>query len=292
MVFIFLLCGMPVLPAKDLHRQVINELINLYEERELNALARHYLNDRFHCDAIKLGMNAPVTYDEALLAKDLKLLRAAMPLQYVVGCAHFMGYRFICTPKVLIPRPETEELVGWIQEDLNDLPLKAPTLLDIGTGTGCIPISLKLTHPELTVSGTDISPQAIALATENAQTLKAQVRFMQQDILKEPLTGAYDIIVSNPPYIPNSEKALMHRNVIGYEPALALFVPDEDPLLFYRIIAQKAKKHLMAKGLLYFEIHESLKDQVIELLKFEGFAQISVRKDLQGKDRMIKAIQG
>lgn len=283
---------MPVLPAKDLHRQVINELINLYEEREVNTLARNYLQDRFHCDAIKLGMNAPVAYDESLLAKDLQLLRAAMPLQYVVGFTQFMGHRFRCTKAALIPRPETEELVAWIIDLLQGQPEPNLKILDIGTGTGCIPISLQLACPQIEAVGMDIAPEAIALAYENAKTLQAKVNFTQADVLSDPLGAGWDLIVSNPPYIPVKEKASMHQNVLAYEPEQALFVPNEDPLLFYRAIAQKAKVALGPKGYLFFEVHESFSEAVVKLLKREGFRQVALREDFQGKDRMLRAERG
>ncbi|WP_268123259.1 peptide chain release factor N(5)-glutamine methyltransferase [Roseivirga pacifica] len=275
-------------PAKDLHRQVINQLLNLYEEREVNALAKHYLHDRFHADAMKLAMNSPIHYDENLLKHDLRLLRAGTPLQHVVGFAEFYGRRFKSTPAALIPRPETEELVNWILEDNHQVNHQIK-LLDIGTGTGCIPISLSLEAENISAEGIDIAEDAIDLASLNARQLEAKVDFNRLDILNEKLTeSTYDIIVSNPPYIPEQEKAQMHINVLKHDPALALFVPDNDPLLFYRVITEQATKALKPKGKLYFEIHEQFGEDVLALLKPNGFTDCELRKDLQGKDRMVK----
>ncbi len=276
-------------PAKDLLRQVINELTNLYEEREVTALAKHYLQDRFRVDAIKLAMNSPVHFDVKLLAHDLRLLRASMPLQHVVGFGEFYGRRFRTGPEALIPRPETEELVNWVIEEIRELGNQEISVLDIGTGTGCIPITLALELEKAKVAGVDISEQALHLAKQNAQQLKADVEFFLLDILTEDIEGAYDVIISNPPYIPESDKEQMHSNVLEHEPELALFVPNDDPLLFYSTIAQKALKVLKAKGLLYFEIHESFGNQVVELLQLMGYSNVTLKQDLQGKDRMIRA---
>ena len=212
-------------PAKDLLRQVINELANLYEEREVSALARHYLHDRFHVDSMKLAMNSPIHFDEKLMLHDLRLLRAATPLQHVVGFGEFYGRRFKCGPEALIPRPETEELVDWIIQGIGELGNWEISVLDIGTGTGCIPITLGLEAPKIQTQGIDISEGALSLASKNAEQLKANTTFHQLDILKEELNGQYNIIVSNPPYIPESDKVQMHSNVLEHEPELALFVP-------------------------------------------------------------------
>lgn len=270
-------------------RQVINELANLYEEREVTALARHYLHDRFHVDAMKLAMNSPIHFDEKLMMHDLSLLRASTPLQHVVGFGEFYGRRFKCSPEALIPRPETEELVSWVIQGIEELGNSEISVLDIGTGTGCIPVTLTLALKGLKAEGIDISKEALALAQKNAEQLKADVGFRLLDILEESLTGQYDVIVSNPPYIPESDKVQMHRNVLEHEPGLALFVPNNDPLLFYRVIAQKAKMVLNPKGLLYFEIHESFGAEVKALLQSEGYSGVIVQQDLQGKDRMVRA---
>ncbi|WP_420388136.1 peptide chain release factor N(5)-glutamine methyltransferase [Roseivirga sp.] len=264
-------------------------MANLYEEREVSALARHYLHDRFHVDAMKLAMNSPIHFDEKLMHHDLRLLRAATPLQHVVGFGEFYGRRFKCGPEALIPRPETEELVNWVIEGIRELGKQEIYLLDIGTGTGCIPITLALEISGLKADGIDISTKALNLAMRNAELLKADVTFSELNILEEDLNGQYDIIVSNPPYIPESDKNQMHSNVLEHEPGQALFVPNNDPLLFYRTIAQKAQPSLNAGGLLYFEIHESYGPEVKSLLEDEGYNQVTIRKDLQSKDRMVMA---
>ena len=276
-------------PAKDLLRQVINELANLYEEREVSALARHYLHDRFHVDSMKLAMNSPIHFDEKLMLHDLRLLRAATPLQHVVGFGEFYGRRFKCGPEALIPRPETEELVDWVIQGIGKLGNWEISVLDIGTGTGCIPITLGLEAPKIQTQGIDISEGALSLASKNAEQLKANTTFHQLDILNEKLNGQYNIIVSNPPYIPESDKVQMHSNVLEHEPELALFVPNNDPLLFYRTIAQKAKTALSKNGKLYFEIHESYGDATKALLESEGYSEVIIKQDLQGKDRMVRA---
>ena len=279
------------MPAKDLLRQVINELANLYEEREVTALARHYLHDRFHVDSMKLAMNSPIHFDEKLLHHDMRLLRASTPLQHVVGFGEFYGRKFKCGPEALIPRPETEELVNWVIEDHHQITSSSNhpfSILDIGTGTGCIPITLALELKGLKATGLDISNEALTLAKKNAELLKAEVDFIQLDILENVLIDSYDIIISNPPYIPESDKAQMHSNVLEHEPDLALFVPNEDPLLFYRTIAQKAKTALKPSGKLYFEIHESYGPDVKQLLETEGYSNITIKQDLQGKDRLVK----
>ena len=276
--------------AKDLLRQVINELSNLYDDGEAMAMAMRYLHDRFHSDRMKVALNTPIHIDEQMLKHDLELLKVGTPLQHVVGFTEFFGHRFKCDPNALIPRPETEELVNWIIDSIRDIEINDKhSILDIGTGTGCIPISLSLAHPESQTFGFDVSEEALILAKENSSTLKANARFEQHDILAEDLkSNGFDVIVSNPPYIPWKEKAEMHTNVVAHDPELALFVPDDDPLLFYRVIAEKAKIGLKANGLLFFEIHEGYGKQVVDLLNMMGFNEIILRQDLNGKDRMIK----
>jgi len=281
---------MPQKPAKELLRQVINELANLYEEREVTALAKHYLEDRFHVDSMKLAMNMPVSFDDHLMQHDLKLLRASTPLQHVVGFGEFYGRKFQCGPEALIPRPETEELVNWVIAEISESGSLETRVLDIGTGTGCIPITLALETEGLKANGIDISNEALALANKNAEQLKAKVSFNKLDILDQEIPSKYDIIISNPPYIPESDHEHMHSNVLEYEPKLALFVPNDDPLLFYRVIAQKAKSALLNSGHLFFEIHESYGKQVVELLQNEGYSEIELRQDMQDKNRMVRGI--
>ena len=210
------------------------------------------------------------------------------PIQYILGETQFFGLNFKVTPAVLIPRAETEELVDWIITDEGD---RSQSLLDIGTGSGCIPVAIDKNTRMTRVEGWDISEKALEVARLNATRNGSKVQFGKQDIFNP--TGMaelpkWDVIVSNPPYVLNEEAGLMAKNVLDFEPHLALFVPDNDPLLFYRTIAQFAKKHLSQQGRLYFEINERMGEAMATLLQEYGFNEILTRKDLQGKVRMIR----
>lgn len=209
------------------------------------------------------------------------------PIQHIVGFAYFCEHRFQVTPDTLIPRPETEELVHLIAQ-ANDG--KKRNILDIGTGTGCIPITLKRLLPACRLTAWDISEQALAVARHNAQNLAVEVNFQLMDALDPITMEQYDVIVSNPPYIPASDQAEMHPNVLDHEPGQALFVPEEDPLLFYREIGKFGRTHLLPGGQLYFEIHERYGLEVQLLLTGQGYQQVSIVKDLNGKDRMLRAV--
>ena len=226
-------------------------------------------------------------------------LEEGEPIQYVLGRACFCGRSFAVAPGVLIPRPETEELCRLI---MNTHPSESMNILDIGTGSGCIAITLALEMPDAEVEAVDISPEALAIAGANAARLGAKVSFHQYDILSEdspplgrgrgwvaPSTPKYDIIVSNPPYICERERADMERNVLDYEPHTALFVPDDDPLLFYRTIGQKALTMLAPGGILCFEINPLYCDQLIELLRSQGYGEVEAVSDSFGKRRFVKA---
>lgn len=209
------------------------------------------------------------------------------PIQYILGTTEFYGLSFHCFAGVLIPRPETEELVQWIIQENKHL---RPTVLDIGTGTGCIAISLQKNIPHSTVLACDISPVCIESAQHNAKRNNAQVSVLAYDILHETPDFEFpelDIIVSNPPYVRETEKSLMERNVLDHEPGLALFVPDENPLIFYNRIADFAKSHLKNQGRLYFEINEAFGPECCNMLQEKGFSGIVLKKDIYGKDRMI-----
>lgn len=231
-----------------------------------------------------------LTEEEAeKLERSLQRLAAHEPIQYVLGQAPFYGRWFKVRPGVLIPRPETEELVHRIisRHQQN----RALKILDIGTGSGCIAISLALELAGSRVMALDVSEAALALAKENAVRLQADVQFIQADILKEVPAEAegLDILVSNPPYVMEREAQLMQPNVLEWEPHLALFVKNDDPLLFYRRITEHATKLLKPGGSLYFEINEACGDGVAELLRQAGFTAIAILKDMQGKDRMAEA---
>jgi release factor glutamine methyltransferase len=215
-------------------------------------------------------------------------LLAGRPIQYITGKAWFMGEPYIVNDQVLIPRPETEELVDWVIE-YAAIKGKALRILDIGTGSGCIAIAIKKALPEAIVSAIDISTSAIKIAAANAAALKADIEFIALDILNTAfLPDQYDVIVSNPPYIPMQEMKNMELQVTDHEPNIALFVPDEDPLMFYKAIARLAKLHLSTNGQLFFEIHYDQGDAMIALLDDMHF-HAELRTDLFGKDRMIRA---
>ena len=217
-------------------------------------------------------------------------MRHFEPIQYILGETEFYGLPFKVTPATLIPRPETEELVDWIIANCNKNP---KTLLDIGTGSGCIAIALAKNLPAVKVSAMDISEEALKVASENAIYNKVTVNFSKKDILgTSTLPQKYDVIISNPPYVRNSEKEMMQKNVLDFEPASALFVEDDNPLLFYSKIAKLAKNYLNPNGFLFFEINEYLSKEVIQLLERESFSEIELKQDFFGKDRMIKCTLG
>ena len=227
-------------------------------------------------------------------------LQQDKPIQYITGEAWFYGLRFEVNENTLIPRPETEELVEWI---LNSPITQNPsliTILDIGTGTGCIPIALKANLSQANVTAIDVSKKALEVAKRNAESNKVEINFIQANILdvedllilttpNSQLPASIDIIVSNPPYVRNIEKLEIKKNVLDYEPHLALFVEDTDALLFYRKIAQLALKSLSPKGLLFFEINQYLGKETVELLQNLGFKNIELKKDMFGNDRMVKS---
>jgi release factor glutamine methyltransferase len=215
-------------------------------------------------------------------------LSTGRPVQYVIGKAEFCGEEFMVREGVLIPRPETEELVMWAMECATGI--KNPKILDVCTGSGCIAIALKKRLSNADVTAIDLSDKAIEIATENSSQLNADVEIIKDDALKglQTLQGRkFDIIVSNPPYIPQSEMAAMHINVTHHEPHIALFVDDADPLIFYREIARAAKTLLSEDGFLLFEIHETLATETAEMLSHEGFHDIDIRYDFRQKPRMI-----
>jgi release factor glutamine methyltransferase len=216
-------------------------------------------------------------------------LMAHRPVQYVLGEADFSGLKFYVDENVLIPRPETEELVDWILKDVNGDP---QSVLDIGTGSGCIPVALKRRNPLLEVAACDISAGALKIAAANAVANNAEINFFYCDILDEgtwPQIQQFDIIVSNPPYIPEAKQAPMHQNVLGYEPHLALFTPDDNPYVFYEKIGRFGMDHLAVNGKLYFEIYEEGAREVETILKSLGYVHVELKNDLYGRPRMVAA---
>lgn len=280
---------------------------NSYAEEELNGIVFLTLNFITGLSQTQLHAFPETQLSEAqiqMLLLSAKKLQTGMPVQYVLGETEFFGLKLKVNPSVLIPRPETEELVSWVLEEkevkgerlegegLKAESLKPKAILDIGTGSGCIPIAIKKNWLEAEVFGLDISAEALQTAQKNALLNQVEVQFFQQDILnfipiKEALP--YSIIVSNPPYITPNEQKQMHQNVLDFEPQQALFVPENDPLLFYSAIAAYASFMLEKNGLLFFEVNEKYGQQVVDLLIAHGFAGVELRKDLSGKNRMVKA---
>jgi len=216
-------------------------------------------------------------------------LRSFEPIQYILGETEFYDLTFRLSPNVLIPRPETEELVDWI---IKDKPIPSVRILDVGTGSGCIPVTLKRHLKQATVSACDISPDVLRTAKNNAVLNQVEIEFFELDILKSAdlvFSEKLNILVSNPPYIRNSEKRLMQPNVLRFEPHLALFVDDNNPLIFYRALAKFGRNNLVPGGLVYLEINEALGKECCALLEQEGFSNVLLRQDLNGNDRMIRA---
>ena len=264
------------------YEELWKPLTKLYDAREAKAIARLVLEERFGLTMADVLCGK--TGDDAVLRHIQQRLLQGEPVQYVLGVAEFGGRQFRVAPGVLIPRPETLELCQWVEEE------RGTTILDIGTGSGCIACTLAAELPEAQVTAWDISEAALSVARENAKRTNVHVSFEQVDALNIPLTpDKWDIIISNPPYICEQERATMERHVLDYEPSLALFVPDEDPLLFYRAIADYARQSLTAGGSLFFEINPLYAEQLKSLLSAMSYHHIEVRDDQYGKPRMIKA---
>ncbi|GAA6772919.1 peptide chain release factor N(5)-glutamine methyltransferase [Flavobacterium sp. CGRL2] len=251
------------------------------------------LEEKHKLRQIDLALNHELTFEEndfVIWDELLKQLKKEVPIQYLLGKTNFYGLDFEVNENVLIPRPETEELVEWIiNENSNPDKSKKTKILDIGTGSGCIAISLAKNLPNAEVYGIDVSKKAIETAKRNAVKNNVDVTFVLLDILEtEELRCNFDIIVSNPPYVRNLEKEEIKKNVLDYEPHLALFVEDNDALIFYKKIASLAQKRLFEKGKLYFEINQYLGKEMIELLENMDFKNVELRKDIYDNDRMIK----
>ncbi|MCB9046642.1 MAG: peptide chain release factor N(5)-glutamine methyltransferase [Chitinophagales bacterium] len=267
-------------------------LLAVYDDREATAIAQEvmeYITGASRLQRITDKDKLLTTHQQSDYDRIVPLLLSATPLQYVLGRAFFMGHEFKVNEHVLIPRPETEELVQWILDDHKG---GSPKILDIGTGSGCIPISLKLGLPKADVTSVDISIGAIGVAEENAKRLQADVTFILLDFLDKDEWAAlpsYDVIVSNPPYIPETEQDSIHANVKDYEPEQALFVPGDDPQLFYRHIAEFGHTHLKEGGIVYCELHVDHAEQTQELFVKEGYKAVELMKDMHGNNRMLKA---
>lgn len=274
-----------------IYKESVQRLVGLYGAAEATSMVAILFEDLLGISKQELirkpKAKLEIGHIERLEDAIGKLL-SHIPIQHIVGFTYFLNRKFFVGQEVLIPRPETEELVMLICKE-NKLP--SPSILDIGTGSGCIPISLALNIPQSKVYAVDISAEALRLAEKNAQNLKAKVTFRKLDILEEVWTEPLDILVSNPPYIPLLERASISKNVVDHEPAIALFVPDEDPLIFYRRIGETGIKILRPEGRLYVEIHEKLAKKTAALFTQQGYRGVTIHQDLNGKERMVSAIR-
>lgn len=276
---------------KAIVKQISEGLTDSYSTGEISALTRIIAMELLGVSQMAYFLKDNITLtaeQEALLDSTIERLKKQEPIQYILGYSDFCGLRFKVTPATLIPRPETSELVEWVASETTG----SESILDIGTGSGCIAVSLANKLPQSKVTAWDISHEALAVAAENSKANGCSVAFEQVDILAYQPTGElFDIIVSNPPYIKENEKETMHANVLDWEPHTALFVPDSDPLLFYRAIAEKGLTILKPGGRLYFEINRAHGKETMEMLATLGYTSIELRKDFADNDRMIKAVK-
>jgi len=278
--------------GKELYTSLYQGILPAIEDlREAQAISRWILEYAFQGDLATIVLDKPLAITQAQqqwLAGVIERIKQHEPIQYILEEASFLGREFQVSPAVLIPRPETEELVYEIIQG-NAQPGLA--ILDIGTGSGCIAITLQKALPEAQVDALDISPQALNIARLNAQRWQSTIQLIEADILHDPLPNKrWDIIVSNPPYVRPSEQRWMHQRVLAYEPKQALFVPDDAPLVFYERIITLALLHLKQGGRIYFEINEAFGSAIAHLLAMAGFETIQIRQDLQGKDRWVVAV--
>ena len=276
---------------KAIAKQISEGLCSCYTVGEITALTRIIATELLGVSQMAYFLKDNITLtaeQETLLDNAIERLKKQEPIQYILGYSDFCGLRFKVTPATLIPRPETSELVEWIASEATG----CESILDIGTGSGCIAVSLASKMTQSTVTAWDISNDALAVAAENSKANGQAVTFEQVDILAyQPTAGKqFDIIVSNPPYIKENEKEAMHSNVLDWEPHTALFVPDSDPLLFYRTIAEKGLTILKPGGRLYFEINRAHGKETMEMLAALGYTAIELRKDFAENDRMIRAL--
>lgn len=269
------------------------ELSDLYPKTEIDAFFFRLIENKLNFKVMDVFLKPEfiIASDKMQILKSvLGRLKKEEPIQYILGDTEFYGLPFKVNKNVLIPRPETEELVSWVLEDINNKEDKI-TIIDIGTGSGCIPISIKKNLNNATVFALDISKDAIMVAKENALTNEVNITFINEDALQiKDLKLKLDVIISNPPYVRELEKKEIQKNVLNNEPHLALFVSDNNPLIFYNKIADLALKNLTERGVLYFEINQYLGVETKNMLLEKGFTDVTLKKDLFGNDRMIKAL--
>ena len=273
-------------------RNIRKELEGLYPAEEITGFIRLIFAHLKHYSYTDLLLNSGQKLapgEVKVISSIISRLKNQEPIQYILGETEFYGLTFTLTPDVLIPRPETEELVAWVLEFQSNKPIR---ILDVGTGSGCIPVSLKKNWPQAHVMACDISEKALKLAQRNAGINQTEVAFFHLNILIPLLPGSFpkiDILVSNPPYITESGKKFMSNNVLNFEPKQALFVADEDPLLYYKALVKFAKKYLNQNGQIFWEINEAFGTDCVGLLKESGFINVKLRKDINGKNRMVYA---
>jgi release factor glutamine methyltransferase len=275
---------------KDLKIDFITKLSVTYQKEEVLSFFKILCEEYLNITPTKLLLVGEELINKEQLDMFSKVIIRLLneePIQYILNTTSFYGLDFICTPSALIPRPETEELVDWIlKSEKNKI-----SILDIGTGTGCIPISLAKNNTDYTVSALEISDVALELAKDNTQKNEVDISFISADIFSYISEKKYDLIVSNPPYVRNLEKIKIQNNVLNFEPPLALFVDDDDPLVFYRAILEFAKSNLSEKGSVYFEINENLFNEMESLLASYRFSEIELKKDVFGKYRFIRGLK-
>ena len=284
--------------VRDCRKYYASELEKIYNSNEANALIMILLEHYFNIDRVKIAMEPELRLSESELLTlhfAVKELLKNKPIQYIIGETEFCGLRFMVEDGVLIPRPETEEMVKMIANSVGTRRATSVhcSILDIGTGSGCIAISLAKLLKDSTVTAVDVSEKALEIAKKNAEANDVNVNFILDDILnpknQELIDNQYDIIVSNPPYVCESEKIEMRANVLDYEPSTALFVPDNDPLIFYRKILEFAQKTLKPAGEIWFEINEKFGEEMKNLCLEKGFKNVEIIKDFRERDRILKA---
>ncbi len=276
--------------VRDILALMHEELDGMYGSGEVSAFGEMLFEAFLGWDRVRLLTSREQTVDQSDLLRfhwALEDLKRHRPIQHIIGHVDICGCRIAVSPDVLIPRPETEEMVEWI---VGSGQWVVGSILDLCTGSGCIAIALKKAFPQAEVTAVDVSPAALEMARQNAENNSAEVHFVEGDVLDgvNGYNGPYGLIVSNPPYVLDSERAQMQPNVIDYDPALALFVPDDDPLRFYKAIAAIAKEHLATDGLLVVEINEALADETAALFRTQGFSP-TIHDDFRGKHRWIAA---
>ncbi len=276
--------------SKALYKYIVDALSTVYGRKESRQIGRLVMEEVIGISFEKILIDDPVPDDLGLmdaLEEKIELLKKNMPVQYVLGKAHFYGREFTVSPAVLIPRQETEELVREIIQDNHEPDLK---ILDVGTGSGCIGITLALEMRRPRITVLDIERDALEMAFENAQRYDVDLEYIVDDVLDMPgFPERYHVIVSNPPYVTHGERKWMHPNVLDHEPEKALFVPDEDPFIFYRKIVQLARQYLFAGGRMYLEINEHFGNEMIRLCEKSGCTCVRIFQDINGKDRFLKA---